>query len=326
MTVSKPLSLILAPFSLILLLGCAPKSFTYRQVVMGVETSITLYANGEDDAVAAAKAAFARLDDLENAMSDYRAESELMRLAATSGVAVPVSQDLFEVLARAETVRLATDGAFDITAGPLTRLWRDARKRGELPTPDAIAAARAKVGGDAVALDAATETVTITRVGLGLDLGGIGKGFAAAKAIETLAALGHPQALVAIAGDVAAGAAPPGRDAWTVETSDGVPFPLVHASASTSGNAEQFLDVGGVRYSHILDLATGLGSTLQLEATVTGPDGAVVDALSSALVLRAPESGVALLAAFPGFEARIVEQRRDGSVRVTTTAGWPAKR
>jgi thiamine biosynthesis lipoprotein len=274
----------------VLLVGCAsPTIHRYRQIVMGVEATVSIACDDEARAVDAGRLAFARLAELEQVMSDYRPDSELMRLCATHDIAVPVSADLFEVIERADEVRKASRGAFDISVGPLTLLWREARRSQAFPTEEAIAAARKRTGGDAVVLDRNAHTVTLAKAGMRLDLGGIGKGYAAAKTVAALRAAGYPQTLVAVAGDIAAGDAPPGKSAWNVqlEWPDGTreSLALVRASVSTSGDREQYFEHAGIRYSHLLDPNTGLGSTTQRQVTVTGPDGAIVDALSSALTI-----------------------------------------
>ena len=291
------------------LTGCAsPTTYRYRQIVMGVEATVSIVASDEARGIEGGRIAFARLAELEQVMSDYRPDSELMRLCATHDVAVQVSPDLFEVLDRAEEARRLSDGLFDTSVGPLTLLWREARKRGEFPSAAAIAEARARSGGDAIELDRAARTVTLRRAGMRLDLGGIGKGFAAAKAIEDLRSRGHPCALVAIAGDIAAGDAPPGKAGWSVdiEQPDGSRerIELVRASVSTSGDREQFIERDGVRYSHLLDPRTGIGSTTQRQVTVVGPDGAAVDALSSALSI-APRSDASRIARRYGGDYRV---------------------
>ncbi len=303
--------------------GCAPLEFSYRQLVMGVEAKVTVVAPDEATALDAARAAFARLNELEQVMSDYRDDSEVMRLSRTHDEAVSVSDDLLLVLGTAQDIRVRTDGAFDVTLGPLTLLWREARRSGDVPDQASIDAARARCGGDSVLVDPAGHTVTLRKPEMRLDLGGIGKGFAAEQAIETLRTHDCPSALVAIAGDIAAGDAPPGSRGWTVATADGDSLLLANASVSTSGDAEQFINIGGVRYSHVLDHTMGMGSTLHLEATVIGPSGAVVDALASALVVLQPDEGLAIMRSFCGYEARIVEHGAEGVVRERTTAGWP---
>lgn len=268
--------------------GCAaPSVYRYRQIVMGVEATVSVAVEEEAVAVEAGRVAFARLAELEQVMSDYRPTSELMRLCATRDVAVPVSEDLFVALARSESMRRSTGGLFDISVGPLTLLWRESRRAGTFPSDEAIREARERSGGEAIELDERARTVTLRRADMRLDLGGIGKGYAAAKAVETLRSHGTPRVLVAIAGDIAAGDPPAGRRGWTIEVDrpngQRERIELANASVSTSGDREQFLEREGVRYSHILDPRTGLGATTQRQVTVVGPDGAIVDALASAL-------------------------------------------
>lgn len=310
--------------------GCATPTYAYRQIVMGVETTLTIAAPDEATAKEAGRAAFARLAELEAVMSDYRSDSEVMRLCATHDEAVHVSLDLFRVLEEAALVREATDGDFDVTVGPLTKLWREARASGTLPSPEAVAEARSRVGGDKLVVDPEAQTVLLRAAGMRLDLGGIGKGFAAAAAVATLREHGCPQSLVAIAGDIAAGDAPPGRPAWLVKVEEpsgrSTIVRLVHASISTSGDREQWIEIDGVRHSHVLDPRTGLGATTQIQVSVLGPDGRVVDALSSALSIRSVEAGLRTLERFPGYAALFVERLPDGTPRVTKSPNWPPER
>src|ERR1039458_3063593 len=124
-----------------------PQRFEFSHPAMGTLITITLYAPDSTAAKAAAAAAFQRIEALEDIMSDYQADSELMRLCDQPyGTPVPVSQDLFYVLQRAQKMSRLSDGAFDVTVGPYVRLWRFARKRKALPTPAEIAAGRAAGG------------------------------------------------------------------------------------------------------------------------------------------------------------------------------------
>jgi thiamine biosynthesis lipoprotein len=300
--------------------GCAaPQTYRYRQLVMGVETTVSVVAEDERAATDAGRLAFARLAELEQAMSDYRPTSELLQLCETDHRPVTVSADLLEVLVRADEMRQASEGLFDISVGPLTLLWRDARKRGRFPSDEAIAEARARSGGDLIGIDAPGSSVTLGRSGMRLDLGGIGKGYAAAKTIASLRAAGHGRALIAIAGDIAAGEPPPGKSGWSVdiEMPDGSRETLLlhHQSISTSGDREQFLERDGVRYSHLLDPRTGLGATTQRQVTVVGADGAVVDALSSALSIADEATLARLRARYEPNYRIIVWQARGVSAR-----------
>lgn len=266
--------------------------FEFRRLVMGVEARVVVYAESEPTAMAGARAAYARLAELEQVFSDYRPGSEVMQLCDRAGKgSIPVSDDLFRVLAAADRVHTLTNGAFDPTVGPLTKLWREARAQNPPTLPDATAidAARAQVGWQHVRLDAKARTVAITTPGVRIDLGGIAKGFSAAEAVRTLRELGLARAMVTLSGDIAVGDPPPGEAGWTIEIDPGVegvtPFvqTVRNASVSTSGDRTQFVDVGGVRYSHILDPRTGLGATHRTAACVIARDGALADGLATAL-------------------------------------------
>ncbi len=285
---------------LVMGVGCAtPSTHRYTQLVMGVATTVSIVADDEADARSAARIAFERLEELEQAMSDYRPASELMRLCGQPFVAVPISDDLFGVLAEAQRVAEASDGRFDCTIGPLTLLWREARRSGTAPTAEAIAGARSRIGFHLLALDGTAHTARLLAADMRLDLGGIGKGYAAAKAVERLREAGFPRSLVAIAGDIAAGDAPPGAAGWrvSVECPDGsrTALTLANRSVSTSGDREQFLVVDGERASHIVEPSTGRGAHLRRQVTVVGPNGALVDALASVLAMSDPSLDASLL-------------------------------
>jgi thiamine biosynthesis lipoprotein len=287
-----------------------PSRFEYRQVEMGVVARIVLYAPDESAAREAARAAFARVAALDSIMSDYRPESELMRLSARSGgPPVRVSEELFHLLSLADSLSRVSDGAFDVTAGPLVRLWRRARRTGTLPTEAERREAMSRVGWRHLHLDPAARTVRLDRPGMLLDLGGIAKGYAAQEAVRTLARQGVSRALVEMGGDLVASAPPPGRRGWRVRIDrPGRTAPdsllLAHAALSTSGDTEQFVEIDGVRYSHVVDPATGVGLRTRVAATVLAPDGATADALSTLLTVLGPAQGRALLAArFPGVTA-----------------------
>jgi FAD:protein FMN transferase len=284
----------------------------YSRAVMGTEARLVIHARGEREARAAAEAAFARIAALEQALSDWRETSELSAVGrASGGPPVPVSGDLFAVLSRAIAVAEASGGAFDPTVGPLVLRWREARRTGVLPPAAELESARALVGWRLVELsDGPPRTARLARPGMRLDLGGIGKGFAAQEALAVLASRGLPRALVALSGDVVCGDPPPGREAWDVAIgAGGETVPLARAAISTSGDAEQFVQIGGVRYSHVVDPRTGLGLTGSAWVTVSAPDGATADALATAVsVLKDEAAGQALVAKFPG--ARLLRFRR----------------
>ena len=308
--------------ALLLLSACrsAPPSpplqrFQFSHPAMGTLITITLYSPDAPAAKTAAAAAFQRIDALEDIMSDYQADSELMRLCDQPfGTPVPVSNDLFYVLQRSQNMSRLSDGAFDVTVGPYVRLWRFARKRKVLPTPAEIAAARAAVGWQKLRLDARSRTVTLLVPNMRLDLGSIGKGYAADQALQLLKGRGIDRALVAASGDIAIGNPPPGPRGWKIgialldgATNQAPLTVLLHnAGVSTSGDTEQFIEINGVRYSHIVNPVTGLGLTNRIQATIIGPDATTTDTLDTTLSLLGVKRGLALADALPRTAAIIV--------------------
>lgn len=287
---------------------------------MGTAARIVLHAPDATTARAAAGAAFARMEALEDSFSDYRADSELARLCARAGQGpVSVSADLFGVLDRALEVARATGGAFDPTIGPLTHLWRAARAAGVTPAPAELAAARARVDWRALRLDPASRTAELELPGMQLDLGAIGKGIACDAALAVLREQGYGSALVQLSGDHALGDPPPGRAGFTIEVGSGLPgepaarLVLRNCGVSVSGAAEQHLDAGGVRYSHILDPARGSGITAPRTVTVVAATAALADALATAVSVLGPAAG-----------RRIAEQRFGARVIVDEAVTEPA--
>lgn len=308
--------------------GAALRRFEYSQVHMGVRARIVLYSESESIAADAARAAFARIAELDAMMSDYRSDSELMRLCNRAGTGpVAVSDELFEVLTFAKTLHEQSGGAFDVTAGPVVRLWREMRRSGMLASREEIAAARDLVGSQWMTLDPDAQTVELLNPGVILDLGGIAKGYACDAAAEVLRVHGIDRYLVSLAGDIVVGQAPPDRLAWEVMIEAGVhpvadeampAVQLVNAAVSTSGDAQQFVEIEGVRYSHIVDPRTGLGSPRRMAATVMAPRGMTADALATALCLLPPEVGLGLVSRYPGAAAQIEEATAQGAALHTT--------
>jgi thiamine biosynthesis lipoprotein len=303
--------------------------FEFSQPHMGTTFRIVLYASATEAARKAADAAFARIAALDGIMSDYKSDSELMRLTDRAGTGpVPVSNDLFAVLDHAQKIAQATDGAFDVTVGPYVQLWRRARRQVELPRPAQLAAARDRVGYRHLQLDRAGRTVTLTQPGMRLDLGGIAKGYALDAALAELKRHGITSALAVGGGDVVAGARPPNAAGWIIDV---LPFRadgpieerlcLEHAAVSTSGEREQFVTIQGVRYSHIVDPRTGLGLTGRNQATVVAPCGVLSDAWATACSVLGVDDAAAKLPTTENVQARLSTER-NGKVETITTPGW----
>jgi thiamine biosynthesis lipoprotein len=314
----------------------SPVRVELSEPTMGTLARIVVYAPAQDAGEAAARAALARIAALDARLSDYRDDSEVAALGrAAAGVAVPLSDDLLTVLQASERLARRSGGAFDVTHGRLTHLWRRARRLNVPPDPGAVVAARAAGGFGHVRLDPSRRTVTLDQPGIVIDAGGIAKGYAADEALRVLAARGLPAALVAIGGDIVAGDPPPGRDAWTVAVPrlaaepHASPEPhwigLVRAGVSTSGDAEQWMTVDGVRYSHVLDLRTGWPLAGRRSTSVIAASGIDADALSTTLGVLNDAEGAALLQGDAPAPAALWQTlRADGTVDAHHTTAWPA--
>jgi len=304
------------------------RRFEYRQPHMGTMMRIVLYSSTEGDAKQAADAAFARIAALDETLSDYRDNSELMRVSqAAGGPPVPVSADLFRVLSAAQSLARSTAGAFDVTAGPLTILWRAARRQRILPDADELQRARSLVGDAKLELDAARQTVRLRDAGMQLDVGGIAKGFAADEAAAVLAARRFKRVLVAAGGDVVAGDPPPGRDGWVVAVVGLGPsavssVTLRNQAVSTSGDAEQHVEVNGVRYSHILDPRTGQALVGRSSVTVIARNGISSDSLATALSVMEPDAALRFVNAIKGASARISRIDANGQLKTYMSSRW----
>jgi len=271
--------------------------FTYERKLMGTACSISVFADNEKEAAAASEAAFDEMARLESIMSDYIQsfpDSELLQLARFASEdpaeARKVSDDLWPVLVRSVEVYEATGGAFDITAKPFTNMWRTSRERRELPPKQAIERMRPFVGMQYLLLDKEKQTARLSKPGAWLDLGGIAKGFIADRALDTLKASGLTIAQVHAGGDMALGDAPPGLEGWPIHVADfpkedgqtGLSFWHKNGGVSVSGDTYRFVEIEGVRYSHVIDPRTGLGVTGSRYCCVKGPSAFATDAAATA--------------------------------------------
>ena len=232
-------------------------------------------------------------------MSIHRPDSELAHVNASAATnAVVVSPELFAVLQIAQDIGAQTDGAFDVSIRPLADLWGFIWKQHRLPTAEELKRTLPLVNFRRVQLDLTTRTVRFLKPGISIDLGGIGKGVAVDWAIEKLRSLGVTNAMVKAGGDLRVSGAPPGTTHWTVQLEDPrkegqrVNIPLRDAALSTSGNYENFFEVNGQRYSHILNPRTGLPVEGVAACTVIAPTCAESDAWATALFVLGVEQSL----------------------------------
>ena len=288
---------------------------------MGTLMRIKLYAANQTEAQAAFRCAFSRIAEIDAALTDYRPDSEL-NIACRKAVGrwVHVSDDLYTVLSKAQEIARATDGAFDVTIGPVTHLWRSARKSGSLPDAAALHAASLLCGFRMLHLDDATHSVRLDRRGMQIDLGGIAKGYAADEALTAFRKQGIRSALVAASGDLTFSAPPPGEEGWKIGVGSKAGgdagftrlLTLANAAVSTSGDKEQHLDSDSRRYSHVIDTRTEQGLTSGLTVTVVARHGIDADANATAVDVLGAQAGLAYIDRNPNLSALLLRQNQQG--------------
>lgn len=264
-----------------------PRRFEYSHPQMGTVIRLVFYAD-TDTATAAvwAKAAFNLVDTLNASMSDYLPESEISRLGelAGNGQSKRVSAHLWAILMLADRFSRQSGGAFDVTIGPLTRLWRRARNVKELPDSVRVTEALQSVGYQNLMLED-NRHVRLTKPGMRLDLGGIAQGYAADCCLEVLRSFGVKRALADVGGDIALGDPPPGKNGWEIEIPGESRQVMVlrHCGITTSGATYRFLELAGKRYSHIVDPRSGWALNHRVLVTVQAPNAVTADAWATAI-------------------------------------------
>jgi len=270
-----------------------PKRFTFSQPKMGAPFNIIFYFTDSLQANTIATQCYQLVDSLVMIYSDYIDSSELNRLCAKAGKpnnSVIVSPALFDILWISKTAYEKSEGTFDITLGPLTKLWRKARKEKIFPGDNAVKEKLSLTGLKKIRIDTTTHEVQLLQPGMQLDLGGIAQGYIAQRVIDFLKTKNIFNALVDVSGDIVAIGSPPNTNGWTV----GVNAPgktdelqkrnllINNKAVTTSGDVYQYMEHDGKRYSHIVDPRTGYGITSQKNVTVIANDGTTADWLTKA--------------------------------------------
>jgi len=239
-----------------------------------------------------------------------------------------VSTELFDVLSKSQELSIQTRGAFDVTAGPSVRFWRKVRKQGEMLPLQELREAQSRVGFHQVKLNERLNAVTLRAPNLQLDLGGIAKGFAVDEAMQILNQKGIYRAFVAASGDMLAGEAPLGKPGWKVEVRNvdqfGNIYPraiyLCNQALSTSGDTEQFVEIDGRRFSHIVDPRTGIGLTSRIQVSVISGSSIVSDSYATAICVLGKQQGLQFA---ERRKLQVLIMEMDGATpRVSASANW----
>jgi FAD:protein FMN transferase len=299
--------------------SCSKKEELYKEtrVIMGTYVTITLNGSGksQDDLTRAASDAFAQITKVDELMSTYKPQSNLSRINQVAGIVpVPADPEVIYNIEKALYVAKLTDGAFDVTIGPLVNAWKIGSKDARVPSPDEIRKALALVGWQNIEIDKHAGTVFVKKRGASIDLGGIAKGYASDRAVEVLRKAGIKGGIVACAGDVKVFGLRPDGTPWTVgiqhpRKEDGAlmaKLTLTDSAVSTSGDYERYFIKDGVRYCHIMNPKTGYPARGLMSVTALAKDSWLADSMATGLFVMGPDKAYALALKHPEIEVLMV--------------------
>ena len=313
----------------------APSDWHSRdEAIMGTAIHVELWSEDRAEARDAMAAVIDEMHRIDRAMSPFKPESELSRINRdAASFALPVSEEMFTLVARSIQFSKLSDGAFDITYASVGHLYD--YRRGIRPSAETLVTARAAVGYQNLLLDANNRTIRFAREGVRIDLGGFAKGHAVDNAAAILRRRGIRHAIVSAGGDSRVIGDRRGRP-WTVGVRDPrrpgevvALLPLEDVAVSTSGDYERFFEVDGVRCHHVIDPKTGLSPSSVRSVTIVADDGLATEALSKSVFVLGLEKGMRLIESLiprMGVDAVVVDA--DGVLHYSSglAAGAPQTR
>lgn len=260
--------------------------FEYEEGHMGTSFNIIFYTDDQNFADSIAGLAFTRVAELNQIMSDYLPNSEVNHLCSNykKSKAQSISKDLFYVLKKAKKWSKKTDGHFDVTIGPLTKIWRKAFRQQEFPDSILITNALKRVDYNQLKISWFSQKIKLKKQDIRIDLGGIAKGYAVDEVMKLLKNNGIKSALVDGGGDILVSAPPPDKHGWKIQLITKKGFLILSNQAiATSGATHKYLEWKNNRYSHIINPKTGYGVIDQKPVTVLAKSCLEADLLSSTL-------------------------------------------
>ena len=288
----KPLVCIIILFEFFTLpLSAQNLKFNFTETKMGSPFNLIFVASDSIKAKVIAQDCFNLIDSLSQIFSDYDTSSEISKINANAGLSLhKMTPAMFNLVLLSQEAYRKSHGTYDISIGPLSLLWRTARKKKAFPTESAVNAARKLVGFNQIQINKLSKTIYLPKKGMRLDFGGIAKGYIAQWVIDELKNRGVTEALADAGGDIVMSNAPTNSKGWIVgvnipETTEDLlskKLQLSNISVATSGDVYQFIIKNGVKYSHIINPKTGYGVTSLRNVTVIAPTGSTADWLATA--------------------------------------------
>lgn len=317
--------------AVILLAGCGsirsselPVVVKRTQMQMGTLVSITAVAPTREIAQTAIEAGFHEIKRLEQVLSTWIATSELSLVNAAAGHhPVAIGPETLELVLRSLEMAALTEGGFNIAVGPAVEAW-SVTERQQIPSLGELQALKPLVDWTTIRIDRQARTMFLPKAGMRIDVGGIGKGYAADRAVDVMRSAGAQGGVVALSGDIKTFGDLPGMKGFPV----GIRHPrqegalvatidLKNEAISTAGDYERYFEQDGIRYHHILDPQTLEPARKCQSVTVIAAEGTVADGLDTGIFVLGPEKGMALVERLPDVEAVII----DDQGRMTVSSG-----
>jgi thiamine biosynthesis lipoprotein len=273
------------------LLQAQSKKFSYSEMKMGSPFNLIIVSADSNIAHHLARKSFALVDSLNHIFSNYDSSSELSKINASAGLLpYKMSTAMLDLVQKSQYAYIQSKGAYDISIGPLTSVWRNARRAKAFPAATTVLDTKKLVGLNQVKINKRLGTIFLPIAGMQLDFGGIAKGYIAQWVIDYLKANGIQEALADAGGDIVMSGAPLDQKGWLIgvnipETTDDLlnkKLQLTNCSVATSGDVYQYIEKQGVKYSHIINPLTGYGVTNLRNVTIIAKTGATADWLATA--------------------------------------------
>lgn len=286
-------------------------------MLMGSRFDITIVAKDSVTAEMYIDEAAAEITRIENLISDWKADSQVSEVNRQAGISpVKVDREVLELTQRALQISKITNGAFDISFAAMDKIWKFDGSMTQMPTPEEIKKSIEKVGHRNIVTDSVASTIFLKLPGMKIGFGSIGKGYAADKARELMEAKGVASGIINASGDMSTwGVQPDGSD-WNIGITN--PFdtgkliaviPLRRKAVTTSGTYEKFVEFSGVRYSHIINPATGYPATGVSSVTVFGPSAEMANGFSTSIIVLGKKAGLELINQYPEYSCMIITDK-----------------
>lgn len=295
----------------------AQQNFQRTLLLMGSRFDITVVAKDSVDAHDAIDLAVGEIKRIERLISSWDPKSSTSEINQNAGIRpVKVEPELFQLIERAISISKLTDGAFDITYASMDRIWRFDGSMTAIPAENEIKASVAKVGFQKIVLNPKEHTVYLKEPGMKIGFGAIGKGYAADRAKEVLMNKGVVAGIINASGDMNTWGKQANGEAWKVAITNPMDknkvfalLPINEGAVVTSGNYEKYVNLNGVRYSHIIDPRTGYPSTGIISVTVFAPKAELADALATSVFVMGKEAGMDRINQLPKVECILIDDQ-----------------